>query len=154
MNLTAQLEENCEKGNLFKIITAEVAAGDLSEFYLVAGQDFTASTNSPGIMRAIAATKAASPDSKASSLIIAHYQLGGVFGRHCMFEDGVREVLTHNNVAVQFEVKEISRKPHTYRVLFQRVDAEKLLTEVKEKLDDLNDRVRALELRPRWNANS
>lgn len=154
MSLPAQLIENCKNGNLFKIITAEVATGELSEFYLVAGQDFTVSTNSPGIMRALSATKDASQDSKASSLIIAHYQLGDMFGRHCMFEDGVSEVLSHNNVAVQFEVKEISRNPHTYRVLFQRVDAEKLLTETREKLEDLNQRVKALELRPRWNPNS
>ena len=153
MSLPEQLVENCKTGNLFKIIAAEVASGDLSEFYLVAGQDFTASTNSTGIMRAISDTKAASPDSKASSLIIAHFQIGGVFGRHCMFEDGAREVLSHNNVAVQFEVKQISRNPQTYRILFQRIDAEKLLAETWEKIEDLNQRVKALELRPHWNHN-
>jgi hypothetical protein len=142
---------NAKNANLYEIIAAEVVTGDLTEIFLVAGEKFTVSLESPAIMAAISAAHAAAPKATADKILVIHYHMSDLFGKHPMFDDGVREVLLHNNVAVQMEIKMIGKAPNTYRVLFQRVDARKLLTETHEKLNDLNSRVRALEFKGTWN---
>jgi hypothetical protein len=143
--------ENTRKHNLFEIITKELVTCEASELYLFAGKDLVASVETPAIRAAIDEAKAAFNCSP-QGILAAHYQMGP-FSSDVMFEDGARGVLAHNNVAVQFEIKSLSVKSRIYRILFQRIDAEQLLTEVKEKLNDLNYRVTTLERRPGWDRN-
>jgi hypothetical protein len=141
----AVMEANALKNNLYEIIAKELVSCEVPELYLFAGMDFVASIETPAIRAAIDEAKTAY-NCPAEGILVAHYHMGP-FPADVMFKDGARGVLSHNNVSVQFEIKVLSAKPRISRVLFQRIDAEKLMTETKEKLEDLNRRVQVLERR-------
>lgn len=145
MSNTTEMQANALNNNLYEIIAKELVNCEVPELYLFAGKDFVASIETPAIRAAIDEAKTAF-NCPAQGILVAHYQMGP-FAADSLFKDGGRGVISYNNVAVQFEIKELSVKPQISRVLFQRIDAEKLMTETKEKLDDLNRRVQALERR-------
>ncbi len=140
-----------QKDNLFTVLGAEVAKSNLSELYLLASADFSASINSGEVHRVLQIAKGVVPGSvRASDALAAHYNLCvGAQTSHQMFCDGCSGFITTDHVAVQFSVRKVADQPDIYRVLFVRVNAGELAVNMKDKLDELERRVNEVESKQR-----
>jgi hypothetical protein len=136
-----------QKDNLFNVLGAEVAKSRLTELYLPAGADFATANNSGEVYRVLQIAKAVAPGSRtAAEALAAHYNTCvEVQTSHQMFCDGCGGFVTTDGLVVQFLVRKIADEPEVYRVLFVRLDALELAVSMKEKLDDLDRRVKEVE---------
>ena len=130
--------------NIFTDIAAEVAKSDLSELYLIAGRGFGL-TNASGEVHMIAAKAQQDMHEDAYVVLGAHFNMCDAVSKNVVFDDGCSGVIDCDGVAVEFQVRQIGNSPKTYRVLFSRVNAVKLMTDVIHKIQDISDRLQRLE---------
>lgn len=106
--------------NLFNVVAGALASGELSELYMIAGQEFDL-INAPDAVR-LAAVKAQEQlaGSNAISVLAAHYQLceGALSSA---FADGCYGLIQNNGIAVEFNIHKTCKTPEMWRVLFTRV---------------------------------
>lgn len=130
--------------NIFTDLAAEVAKSDLSELYLIAGRGFGL-TNASQEAHLIVANAQQDLQNDAYVVLGAHFNSCHAVPQNVMFSDGCCGVIDCDGIAVEFQVREIRSNPKTYRVLFSRVNAVKLMTDVHHRIEDLSDRLRRLE---------
>ena len=131
--------------NLFDAISAEVAKGELSERYLLAGSVFSIAYATPAIKDALAQA-ASESDCNASKILQAHFYCCDPMSMSTLFQDGASGEFNHDGIIVEFDIKLISSDNPIYRVFFKRLDAAALLKETKTQLRSLHERISALEL--------
>jgi hypothetical protein len=102
--------------NIFEVIAAEVATGPEPEMYLIAGECFSVSTNSPKSHHALCE---ASEHGELQAFRVLFAQFGKLFPCGTGFDDGRSASLVHEGIEVALKVKKIGID--LYRVLFSRV---------------------------------
>lgn len=130
--------------NIFTEIAAEVAKSNLSELYLIAGRGFGL-TNASQEVHLIAANAQQDLQEDAYVVLGAHFNWCDAVSKNTVFSDGCSGLIDCDGVAVEFQVRQIGNSPKTYRVLFSRVDAVKLMTDVTHKIQDMSERLQRLE---------
>lgn len=130
--------------NIFTDLAAEVAKSDHSELYLVAGRGFGL-TNGSQEAHLIVANAQQALQKEAYVVLGAHFNSCQAVTKNVLFSDECGGVIDCDGVAVEFQVREIRSNPKTYRVLFSRVNAVKLMTDVHHKIEDLSERLQRLE---------
>lgn len=137
---------NNKKDNLFHVLAAEVAKGDKSELYLVAGIHFETTSPSPEVLRVLEVAKSIPGRAYASDALVAHFNMcPEAQTSHSTFCDDCGGFIHVDRIVVQFAIRKISDTHNVYRVLFVRLDAGILAIDMKDKLEDLQKRVKQLE---------
>jgi len=132
--------------NLFHVIARDLVASSLSETYIIAGKGFQVFSPSSEVRRAIDVAQALVSAPTAADAIAAHYNLAGEIQTATpVFADGCGGSVQVGPVVVQFAVRKIGSAPATYRVLFTRLDAGQLVTNMVDRMDALELRIQQLE---------
>lgn len=132
--------------NLFHVIARDLAISSLSETYLIAGEGFEILRASSDARSAIEVAQALVGATTAADTIAAHYNLASeIQTSRSVFEDGCGGFVQVGHAVVQFAVRKIDTAPVTYRVLFTRLDSGQLATNMLDRMDALEQRIRNLE---------
>jgi hypothetical protein len=128
------------KNNLFDTISADVAKGEFSERYLMAGNAFAIDFSTPVINEMLA--KAASERNGDAHLTLQeHFYRCKASSMDVLFQDNASGEFNHDGIIVEFDAKLIRSEKPMYRVHFKRLDAACL----KQSLRNLQKRVANLE---------
>lgn len=132
--------------NLLHVIARDLASSSLSETYLIAGDGFEIYRASADVRRAIEVAQSLVGATSAADALAMHYSLATeIQSSTPTFSDGCGGFVTVGQAVVQFAVREIGAAPTTYRMLFTRLDTGELATNMKDRMDALEERIRKLE---------
>jgi hypothetical protein len=127
--------------NLFAVISAEVAKGELCERYLLVGDVFSIAFPTPVIEELLVMAGPESTGVAAHQTMESHFYTCNATSIDVLFRNNASGEFHFDGIIVEFEIKLIRSEMLMYRVHFKRLDAAHL----KHELRDLQEQVSILE---------
>lgn len=132
--------------NIFHVVANELANSEFSEFYITAGVDFKMLDPSHEIQRVFGVAKSIIDADTAASALAAHYYSCDNSRASVSFQDGCGGLVRTTKDVVEFSVRKINSEGPMFSVLFSKLDAVQMATNISDRVNVLEARLGKIEL--------